>query len=436
MIYAFVIALVVLLKLNHIVFRSIMAPAVFFVSVWAVTLAALALCGDLFFPISVVTLLIYLVGALAFSIGGMLALTAEPTSPRRSLVILSYERHHYCRVVLDVLFVVCLCGLPLFAHRMLDPVGGWANPTALPEVRQSAVEASGRASAFSAINNLAVLSRFVAFGLFFENDGSRARRWRAYLSLLPAIAYGSLTGSKGPAVTILLTAAFLTWLKSGKVTFKSAVTVVVLCTICFSVGVLVINYGYVQFSSASQAGTRLAWVVPSYWLGGAVAFDQIVRDPGSVPSTQPIDSFFVESANSLGAQFDMVSPHAQYTDISSNGISEDTNVYTIYFSYYKDHGWFGMVGLMMIAGFCLTLLYQSALRMGPVSILLCAMTLVGTFFSFHAEHYWRGLNEYIKAVVFFSLLYHGPVIALWPGKQSSPIAARPSGTAVTTLTLS
>ena len=371
MIFAFVIAFVVLLKLNHIAFGSIMAPPMLFVSMWTVTLATLALCGDLFSPVSVVTLLIYLVGALVFSIGGMLALTMGPKSPRRSPILLSYERHHYCRVVLDFLFVVCLCGLPFFVHRMLDPVGGWANPTALLEVRHNVVDSTGRTSTFSVVNNLAVLARFVAFGLFFENDGSRARRWRAYLSLLPAIAYGSVAGSKGPALTILLTVAFLTWLRLGRVTFTSAVAIALLCIVCFSVGLLVINYSYVQFSSARQASTQLAWVLPSYWLGGPVAFDQIVRDPGSVPSSQPIDSFFVESANSLGAQFETVSPHAQFTSISSDGDINDTNVYTIYFSYYKDYGWFGMIVLMTIAGFCLTLLYQLALRMGPVSLILC-----------------------------------------------------------------
>ena len=184
------------------------------------------------------------------------------------------------------------------------------------------------------------------------------------------------------------------------------------CVICFSVGLLVINYSYVQFSSAREAGAELAWVVPAYWLGGPVAFDQVANDPGSVPSTQPINSFFVETANSLGAHFEELSPHAQFTTISSATENADANVYTIYFSYYKDYGWFGMIGLMMLAGFCLTILYHVALRMGPVSLVICAMTLVGTVFSFNAEHYWRGLNEYIKAAVFFSVLYYGPALRL------------------------
>jgi oligosaccharide repeat unit polymerase len=426
LIYVFVIAFIVLLKLNHIVYKSILAPVMLFVGLWTVTLATLALCGDLFFPLSALTLLIYLVGAVSFSVGGMLALATGVRSSRRPLVVLSYERHHYCRVALDVLFVFCICGLPFFVHKMLDPVGGWANSSALLEARRSAVESTARTSAFSAVNNLAVLSRFVAFGLFFENDGSKARKWRAYVSLLPAIAYGSLSGSKGPAVTILLTAAFITWLKLGKVRFKSAAAIAVVCVALFSAGLLLINYAYIEFSSASQAGTRLAWEVPSYWLGGPVAFDQVVKDPRSVPSSQPIDSFFVEIADNFGAEVETVSPHAQFTTISSNLISSTANVYTIYFSYYKDYGWFGMVGLMTIAGFCLTLLYQSAVRMGPVSVLLCAMTLVATLLSFNAEHYWRGLNEYTKAVCFFWLLYHGPQIVFRSGRRSSRVAPQHS----------
>ncbi len=409
MIYAFIIAFIVLLRLNIMVFKSIVAPASLFVAMWTATLIALALCGNLFYPLSVDTLTVYLVGGLAFSAGAILAITVS-RSHKRPAYAISADRHHYCRLLLDLGLVICLVGLPWFAHKMLDPVGGLDNPTALLEVRARAVESSGHASSFSLLNNLAVLARFVAFGMFLEYDTSKSRRWRSYLSLLPAFAYGLLEGSKGPVVMVLLTGMFILFLKHRQVKLKTAVVSVVLCLVCFSFGLLYINFGYMDFSNTNHAWDTVAWVVPSYWLGGPVAFERIVQDPYSVPSTQNINRFFLETANSLGAQFDVPSRHAEFTDVSTNNISSDTNVYTIYFSYYKDYGWLGMVGLMLLAGLCVTLLYQSALRMGPVSIVLCAMALVGTIFSFNAEHYWLELNEYIKAGLFFSVLYHAPLV--------------------------
>jgi oligosaccharide repeat unit polymerase len=400
-----------------------MAPPTLFVGVWTGTVGALALCGNLFYPVSVKTLLIYLVGATVFSVSGMVAATLPGRTFSRRSIDLGFDRHHYCRIVLDVLFLACLCGLPFFAHKMLDPVGGWGNPTALLEVRQNVLEASSQVTTFSGVNNLAVLARFVAFGMFYENDGTRGRKLRAYLSLPPAIAYGLLNGSKGPAVVVLITVMFLTWLKARKVDLKSAFVVGVLCIAFFSAGLLLINYAFMNFSRAGDAETRLAWVVPNYWLGGPVAFDQIVENPNAVPSTQGIDRFFLETANSLGAHFELPTRHAQFTSISDSEISSDTNVYTIYFSYYKDYGWPGVILLMALAGFCTTWVYNIALRGRPVAVVLCAMTLVGTVFSFNGEHYWLELNEYIKALIFFTLLYRGPIIRFKTRRLSVPMTS-------------
>lgn len=419
MTYVFIIPFLVLLMLNRMIFKSMIAPATLFVGIWTATITALALCGDLFRPLSTETLLIYLLGACVFCFGGMLAATVANQAISRSLVVLSSDRHYYCRVVLDFLFVGCLFALPLFAHKVLGPVGGWSSSTALFEVRRNAVASSGQTTTFDIVNNLSVLSRFVAFGMFYENDGTKQRKWRAYLSLLPAVAYGSLSGSKEPVVVILLTVMFLTWLKAKSVNIKTAIFVVVLCIGSFSAGILVINFAYARFSNTQDIGSRLAWVVASYWLGGPVAFDRVVQDPDSIPSTQTIDRFFLQTANSLGANFEVPSLHARYTPISDSNISSDTNVYTIYFSYYKDYGWLGMVLLMLCVSFCVTVLYMLSLRGGPVSVVLCAQILVGTIFSIYSENYFLCLNEYLKALLFFAALYYGPMISLSRQKRST-----------------
>lgn len=410
MIYAFIVAFFVLLRLNQLVFRSLMAPTTLFIVIWTGALAGIALSGDLFLPISSQALLIYLVGATAFTLGGVFAGQATYRSERGPKVATNVDRRRYCRLILDFLLVVTICGLPFYAHYMLDPVGGFANPNAIWEIRQRTVESSGLATTFNIVNNLSVLSRFVVFGMFFENDGSRSSKLRAYFSLVPAFAYGILSGSKAPVIIVLLTAMFLSWIKSGHLSVRKVLTTAIISLASFSVGLLYINYAYVNFSSASDAGSRVALSVMHYTLGGPVAFDRIAHDPNSMPSTQNPNRFFLETANSLGGHFETPGLHAEYTDISGGAIDTDTNVYTIYFSYYKDYGWPGTVGLMMFVGFCLTLLYSAALRSCPVSSVLWAMTSVATFSSIFAEHYFLGLNEYIKAAIFFTALYHGPMV--------------------------
>lgn len=411
MIYAFTIAFFVLLRLNQYVFKSLMAPTTLFLATWTGALAGIALSGDLFRPVSSLALLIYLVGAIAFMLGGFVAVGASYRSTNRNKVTLSVDRHRYCRIALDVLCLATILGLPLYAHHMLDPVGGLANPNAIWEIRQRTLESSGETTSFNITNNLTVLSRFVVFGMFFENDGSRARKLRAYLSLAPAFAYGILSGSKAPIVIVLLTAMFLSWIRSGQLSVRKVLITAIISVASFSVGLLYINYAYVSFANTSDASSRIALSVLNYVLGGPVAFDRIAHEPNSMPSTQNINRFFLETANSLGAHFETPSLHAEYTEISSGDVETETNVYTIYFSYYKDYGWLGTIGLTALMGFCLTLLYGAAVRNCPVSSVLWAMTSVATFSSIYAEHYFLGLNEYLKAIIFFTLLYHGPLVS-------------------------
>jgi oligosaccharide repeat unit polymerase len=146
-------------------------------------------------------------------------------------------------------------------------------------------------------------------------------------------------------------------------------------------------------------------------MGGPVAFDRIVNDPNSIPSTQSIDRFFLETANSLGAHFNVPSLHAKYADISPDNFESDFNVYTIYFSYYKDYGWPGTVVLTALVGFLLTVLYNSASNGRPALMVLCAVTSVGTLSSIYSENYFLALNELIKISIFFAVLYHGPLIS-------------------------
>lgn len=410
MIYLFVLLLAVLLWLDVRVFGSVLAPPSLFTAVWTVTLGALALTGNLFYPVSMKTLGVYLFGAMCFTVGGAFCLRSIQKGTVRRTYVISEARHRQCRLILDLLLVICVVSFPWFFHSVLDGVGGIGNPLALLEVRQSAVEATGQAPTFSLLNNLSLLSRLVAFGMFFEDDGSTLRSLRAYASLLPAFAYGILSGSKGPVIITLLTVFFLSWIKSNKLSLRGGLVVLVLCTVSFAAGLLYVNYAYVEFSDSGDKFSRVGTTVLEYWLAGPVAFDRIVRDPNSVASAQRIDSFFLELADTMGGQFEISSRHADFTAVSSEAFDPETNVYTIYFSYYKDYGWGGAACLMAFLGFSLTFLYRSALQGKPVSVLLCAMICVGTVFSFNADHYFLVLNEYAKALLFFGVLYHVPVL--------------------------
>jgi len=83
----------------------------------------------------------------------------------------------------------------------------------------------------------------------------------------------------------------------------------------------------------------------------------------------------------------------------------ESNTYTIYYTYFRDFGWFGAVLCLAVLGAILTLIFRLARRGLPIAVLLYAVAAKGIVLSFHAEHFFLALNFIIKAGVFFSLLY-------------------------------
>src|SRR5260370_16455677 len=122
-----------------------------------------------------------------------------------------------------------------------------------------------------------------------------------------------------------------------------------------------------------------------------------------MPSTQSIDRFFVDTANSLGANVTPAPKHPDFTNVS---LHEFTNVYTIYFSYFKDYGWIGTIILMFVMGAMLTLLYKRAMRGKPIATILFGhLGFSVIVLSIVAENGFSLLNTHIKFVIFLLFLY-------------------------------
>src|SRR6478609_5284729 len=86
MLVIFTIALLLLVLVNWEPFRSVFFPPVFFCLVWSALLAAIALSGDFFFPVSWATCTVYLLGAVAFCLGGrMVHIPFGGRGPTRAL---------------------------------------------------------------------------------------------------------------------------------------------------------------------------------------------------------------------------------------------------------------------------------------------------------------------------------------------------------------
>jgi oligosaccharide repeat unit polymerase len=165
----------------------------------------------------------------------------------------------------------------------------------------------------------------------------------------------------------------------------------------------VVNFTYNEFSGTGEMVAMLFTSVRNYWVGGLVAFDQVVSSPDLFEHFQSVTRFFMETANSLGGSFHVPSVHAGYVPISD---SEDTNVFTIYYSYFLDGGIPAVFLLSGLYSYCLSLMYLRAKAGDKRYLLLYSLLLAGVVFSIVSERFFLGLNGTLKAVAFWWGCYY------------------------------
>ena len=401
--FSFITLFLFLLLLNYHLTRSGLAPPVLFTAVWITALLGIALSGDALYPVSWPALTVYFTGALAFSFGGIFgqSLGQEDrvnASREREILDSSKEFRHF---VMDAILLILLVGLPIYWRQAVSEFGEISGIT-LATIRAQEIELSEQTRTFTLLRNFPVISGFLAAALSYENDGTFSRGWRAYLSIALAIVYGSIVGTKMTVVIVPLIIFFIACLRARKILVGMALGVFLFVLAAFSAGLVVVNYAYQDLGTVPDMVHAIAATAWNYWLGGPVAFTRIVEDPQSIASTQQLSRFFLETANSLGANLDLPSLHADYTDISE---TQNSNVYTIYFTYYKDFGLSVSAVLMAGVGFVSGYVYGRAGSGLPIPVLLYALLAAATVLSIHAEHFIIGLNMYIKALLFFAFLY-------------------------------
>lgn len=373
------LALAGLLTLNLHLKRDLLYPPTLFCLSWLAGLVILVTSTD-YFPLRPGTLLLFVSGAAAFSIGGFFSWGYRLRQGRTVQI----ENRPRVRVILDVLLLVLAVLLPIF----------WTTSD-LQEARMLAVETNS--SGGGIFGNLVVLSFFVAIACSIEYDGTALRRWRLYFAAALTIGYTFATGNKG-AVRLLFTLFFITALRT-KFSAWQMMKITLAGLVVFVAGLALINFGYMDFDFSMDSLSFLSRAVLNYAVSSFVGFDYM---DSSVPAHHTILRFFIETANSLGWQINILPIHAPFTAISAD---ENTNTYTIYYSYVKDLGNVGAVAMLAFMGFITTMVYRLA-RRGPIALAMYGIWAMAIVFSITAEFFWLNLNFTLKMIGFMVLLYH------------------------------
>ena len=402
MLFLTILAFAVLFAILYRMHRNLLCPPLVFTGTWLISLIGVFLSGDTLYDISVLTYLIYLIGAISFSVGGALVLDRlhQQTVSYQPLPVRRHSSWPY-RALL-ICLVVLLIGLPLYWQEVSSMADNVSADKLLHNIRYKTVQATDETGSFGILANFVVVPQFVAMAMFYEMDGTRMRRWLALCAIILALVYGGMTGAKGNAVKLVLTLFFVASIKNRQLRIGPLLARLVIAISLFSFGLVMINFAFEASSGPGAVAMRLVEAIQSYWLGGLVGFDQIAQNPSIVESTQSIDRFFLETARSLGMNVYVPPRHAPFLWISP---TMHTNIYTIYFSYFKDLGWIGTTIIMFGLGLLLTMLYRNVMRGGVIGGIFYANFCVALIFTLYWEHFFTGLNGYIKMLIFLTFIY-------------------------------
>lgn len=409
--YPFAAILWVLVYVNRRIGGSFLYPPVVYTTIWATLLSGVAIAESLFFAISLKTHAVYLVGAASFSAGGALYVLMDRRrrryAPPPSLVLHASVLRIIKMAVAALIILAPLYWRMLQGFAQNSPYGNsWTTIRAITVRLADSSYAHGPESwSFVIFSNVVTFASLLSLIAMAEGGRSRGEWLAAAALLLATIAYSVMMATAATTASLLTACAAVISIRkrARSLDFRIVTAVVAAFLIVFLFVSFAVSKGHMShaasFEQNAKAGAELvAW----YALGGVVAFDRVVADPTSMPASWSISRFFLLTANKLGASFAIPSSIAPFTWISPTMY---TNVYTGYFSYYRDYGFPGVVILSALIGFVVTLIYQAAVDGWPEMAVLYGLMFSGMVLSGFGEGFFLALNTIIKGTLMVTLVF-------------------------------
>lgn len=384
-------------------------PPCVFCLVWSFAILLLWAFDELFFAVGLNSVLYFIMGAIAFSIGGsaILALPLQPFAKERG----GLQNGSEISLGLDIglaLLVVCF---PLYL-RYMEFAGSLAstsgNNVSEQLRRGSMLLANDPNRGLRFEPSLIPLSIIFAVLAYHEYRGGRIRRWRTLALVLLGLFYTFASGARSEVMVLLVGLFGVAWLRNGRLPRRLLMIASSFFFLIFTVNQISLEKMNAQANASftdnlpAVAGGLLAYTV-----GGLVAFDHYIDNPGSVKNQWKLTKPIARIVNRFGGDMDEPSRHLMFTKISP---SEETNVYTVYFPFVEDGYTFGFLAFAALGGMS-SLIFRYARRGHPLAVICYGFALYATVMSVFAEEFFARSSLYAKAAVVVVLLYSvGPKV--------------------------
>jgi oligosaccharide repeat unit polymerase len=391
--------------------RSILFPPASLGMVWTITLFAIWLCGDLYFPLTTRANEIVLTGVLAFSLGGICAVIV-PLRRGRTLTAVSAKRRTQVDRWLTIAGLLLLVNIPfsyLYFKQLSETIAPRESMWRQIRIASNKANVSGH-TALSLESFILPLLSIVALIAVYEYADTGRRRGRTLFLVLLAGGYQLLNGARSEVLLLLISSVVLLWLKRGVAPIRLLGIMGLVFLLVFSAGQVAMGkYGADAAASLTKNLPRVAEGFGTYWLGGIIAFDQNRQNP-ELRYGWDLGKFYKRIANRFGATYSERDRNLEYTKISPSQI---TNVYTAFLPYYMDHGGMrGVIGLMFLVGFLSAYVYRCAIRGKCWAVFTLGAFVYATVMTIFSEEYFAQIMFWVKAGAVPTLVYFAPNITL------------------------
>jgi oligosaccharide repeat unit polymerase len=403
--------------------RSILFPPASLAIVWTVTLLAIWLCGDIYYPLTTTASQVVLAGVLAFSLGGLCALAA----PLRAVGALSRVRVRRRRQIdrwLTATVILLLLNIP-FSYLYFKQLSATIAPreSLWRQIRIAANKANVSGQETLSIESIILpFLTIIALIAVYEYADTGRRKLRAVCLVLLAGGYQLLNGARSEVLLLLVSSVVILWLTRGAAPLRLLGVMALLFLLVFSAGQ--ISMGKYGANSQASLVDNLPPVVEgfgTYWLGGIIAFDQNRQNP-ELRYGWDLGKFAKKILNRFGATYSERDRNLEYTKISP---SQATNVYTAFLPYYMDHGGMrGVLGLMFLMGFLSAYVYRCAIRGHCWAVFTLGAFVYATIMTIFSEEFFAQITFWLKAGGISTLIYFAPSLtqharAQWTATDAS-----------------
>lgn len=371
-----ILSLSLLSLVNYTLARKVLYPPVILCAVWAADLAVVWLSGDLFYPVSTQTLLVFEMGCWAFSGGAALALLLPQTSRTPQYDLKTSNR------LINLLLLTVILSVP-FIYRWVSSIAADFDSSNLLVGSYLAMTAGvGKYENYYLFLSLIMLGNLVAILCVCERQDHGKR---AFLACLVATVIQLITGLRSAFAIVMLSIIGVEWVRSGKLRLKFLIPVATVLILFMSVlSVLVPKTDARRDTEILEMMAPVGRGLVLYAAGGIPAFSQVVEDPNIIPHDWQATAFFQPWINRLGGHLEL-SHHAQFLAIGPGGLQQ--NVYTIYFAYI-DYGYTGIILLMGAIGFVVALVHRRACSGHRIAVLLYGFFFAAMVLSPYSDYFF------------------------------------------------